>query len=356
MPAQRKLSGAPTSGGDAVTARPLTRTRVPLRRGGWAHGTAISKSIVPLRSVARTTAQACGVNRCSLFAWSEGYLLPVMSQFASGERQEHLWRAFLSLGMYRISEIPASARAVTERRAVIVRDTREEPWLPLQWSATFGAAAALVLPLVRDTAIVGMALLDNGAADISREQIRRARALGPYLASVIDSALSLTELHGGVAVPESAVSGGRTGGITSELQEAVRRITRLYARAAQIAMYAEQVRIDNLLHDTLRPTLFSIGFRIEAALRGPRRASVLRAFIRDLKPDMGLMMMQINQLIPAGSQPAHAPWAELKTQIGFGLRDEVGRIPDGGVRGGGDDRGAVGYSPPGARTSRRILE
>ena len=336
------------SGGDVVTASVIPRP-VPWRQGGWAHGAPISKSIVPLRSVARTTAQACGVNRCSLFAWSEGYLLPVMSQFASGERREPLWRAFLSLGMYRITEIPAFARAITERRAVLVRGTRDEPGLPPQWATTFGATSGLVMPLLRDTAIVGVAFLDNGAADISREQIRRTRGLGPYLASVMDSALSLTELRGGAAAAREAASSGRMGGFTSDLQEAVRGIAQLYARAAQIAIHAEQVRIDKFLHDTVRQTLFAMGFRIEAALRGPRRASVLRAFIRKLKPDVGLMMMQVNQVIPADSKPANVPWAELEALIGFALRDEAGRIADSGARGKDADCGR-------ARTSRRVRE
>jgi signal transduction histidine kinase len=343
--AHHQLSNRPTSGGDTARAYAPTdtvsRRRVPSRRGGWAHGAAISRSIVPLRSLARTTAQACGVHRCSLFAWSEGYLLPVMSQFASGERREHLWRAFVGLGMYRITEIPAFARAVTERRAVIVRDTRDEPGLPRQWAAMFGAASGLVLPLLRDTGIVGVALLDNGAADISREQIRRTRGLGPYLASVIDSALSLSELRGRATVPETPPGGGRTGGAAPDLQDAIRRVTRLYARAAEVALYAERVRVDNVLHDTLRQTLFSIGFRIEAALRGAPRVSAFRAFIRELKQDVGLMMMQINQVIPTGSSPA-APWeelAELEAQIGFGLRDAVGQFPHRVARGADEDGG-----------------
>jgi GAF domain-containing protein len=342
MAAQQQSSAGRTSGGDppfSVRTVAVSRRRGASSGRGWAHGTAISKSIVPLRSLARTTAQACGVHRCSLFAWCEGFLLPVMSQFASGERREHLWRAFLGLGMYRLNEIPAFTRAVTERRTVIVRDTRDERGLPPHWGTTFGAASGLVLPLLRDHAVIGVALLDNGTADISREQIRRTRGLGPYLASVIDSTLSLSELRSSAAPPETPLSGGRPGGAIPELQETVRRVTRLYARATEVAIYAERVRVDNLLHDTLRQTLFSMGFRIEAALRSPQRASVLRAFIQDFKQDLAVMMMQINQMIPPGSSPAH-PWAELaelEAQIGFGLRDGVAPLPGGVARGAGED-------------------
>jgi hypothetical protein len=337
---QQHFSSGRLSGGDAgafVTTVAVTGTPVASGRGGWAHGTAISKSIVPLRSLARTTAQACGVDRCSLFAWCEGFLLPVMSQFASGQRRESLWRAFLGLGPFRLDEIPAFARAVAERRAILVRDTRDERGLPAQWGATFGAGAALVLPLMRDAVTVGVALLDNGSADITRDQIRRTRGLGPYLASVIDSTLSLSELRGWAAAPLPPLSSGRVGTSSMpELQETVRRITRLYARATEIALYAERVRVDNLLHDTLRQTLFTLGFRIEAALRGPQRASALRAFIREFKQDIAVMMMQINQVVPTRGTPAHAPWAELaelEAQIGFGLKETLRPLPETGAAG-----------------------
>jgi hypothetical protein len=360
MAEQQYLSSGRLSGGDAggfVSTVAVSGRPVPSSRAGWAHGTGIYKSIVPLRSLARTTAQACGVDRCSLFAWCEGFLLPVMSQFASGHRRESLWRAFLSLGPYRLDEIPAFARAVTERRPILVRDPREELGLPAQWGATFGAGSALVVPLMRDAAIIGVALLDNGSADITRDQIRRTRGLGPYLASVIDSTLSLTELRGwaaaplppltsgrpGTSMPElqapvPPLSSGRPGTSMPELQETVRRITRLYARAAEVAIYAERVRVDNLLHDTLRQTLFTLGFRIEAALRGPQRASALRTFIRGFKQDIAAMMMQINQVVPTRGTPAHAPWAELEAQIGFGLRDTVRQFPESGARGADDTR------------------
>jgi hypothetical protein len=42
------------------------------------------------------------------------------------------------------------------------------------------------------------------------------------------------------------------------------------------------------------------------------------------------MMMQINQVIPTGTAPAHAPWAEmaeLEAQMGFRLRDALRHIP-----------------------------
>jgi signal transduction histidine kinase len=320
------------SAGTLVGTFAVGPTRRSARPAGWAHGTGVAKAIVPLRSLARTTAQACGVDRCSLFAWCEGFLLPVMSQFASGERRESLWRAFLGLGPYRLDDVPAFTRALAERRPILVRDTADERGLPPQWSTTFEAGSAIVVPLLRGDVVIGVALLDNGTANISRDQARRMRALGPYLASVIDSTLSLSELRRSAAPPEAALGNGHTAASTPELQETVRRITRLYARAAGVAIYAERVRMDNLLHDTLRQTLFSLGFRIEAALRRrPQRVSELRSFIREFKQDVALMMMQINQVVASGHTPVHMPWAELaemEARLGLGLRDAERAAPD----------------------------
>ena len=79
---------------------------------------------------------------------------------------------------------------------------------------------------------------------------------------------------------------------------------RLYARAAQEAIDAERVRVYNLLHDTLRRTLFSIGLRIEQCLHQPLRGPALRASLRRIKRDVSLMMTQINDVIPADVSPS----------------------------------------------------
>src|SRR3954451_19915593 len=47
-----------------------------------------SKFIVMLRGLARTTAEACGFDRCSIFLLRDERLVPVMSQFASGNARD----------------------------------------------------------------------------------------------------------------------------------------------------------------------------------------------------------------------------------------------------------------------------
>jgi GAF domain-containing protein len=371
-----------------------------------------------LRALARTTAHACGFARCSVLVCSDGLLVPLVSQLASGKRHE-------GLGPYELHEVPAFARAITERRPIVVRDAHRDG-LPYEWTATFGRAARLVVPLLCDAGLVGVMVLDSGSETISRDRVRRARGLAPYLGAAIRSAVSVREIHGRLRAAETLLSVGRTIGSTLELQEVVRRITReaaravaadsagvylmtetdgvlrpfaayhmperilaairiqpvvvddprwlaarasddvpndpafqhpifrqfpaqslvltplkdsegvigmlvcawwsarrrlsrnelrllegiaehaasaivnaqRYARAAQAGIDEERTRVDNVLHDTLRRTLFSVALRIERCLRDRQPSSTLRAMVRELKQDVGLMMTQVNDVIP----------------------------------------------------------
>jgi GAF domain-containing protein len=372
-----------------------------------------------LRALARTTAHACGFARCSVLVCSDGLLVPLVSQLASGKRHE-------GLGPYELHEVPAFARAITERRPVLVRDAHRDG-LPHEWTAVFGPAARLVVPLLCDAGLVGVMVLDSGTLLISRDRVRRARGLAPYLAAAIRSALSVTEMDNRLRTAETLLSVGRTIGSTLELQEVVRRITRevakavsadsagvylmtesegvlrpfaayhmpekllaairiqpvvvddprwltprasddvpndpafqhpifrqfpaqslvltplkdgagvigmlvcvwwsarrrlsrnelrlvegiaehaataivnaqRYARAAaQVAIDEERTRVDNVLHDTVRRTLFSVALRIERCLRDGQPSSTLRAMVREIKQEVGLMMTQVNDVIP----------------------------------------------------------
>lgn len=371
-----------------------------------------------LRALARTTAHACGFARCSVLVCSEGLLVPLVSQLASGKRHD-------GLGPYALHEVPAFARAITERRPVVVRDAHRDG-LPYEWTAAFGPARRLVVPLLCDAGLVGVMVLDSAKALISRDGVRRARGLAPYLATAIRSALSVTEMDGRLRAAETLLSVGRTIGSTLELQEVVRRITReaakavaadsagvylmtaadgvlrpfaayhmpenilaairiqpvvvddprwlvprasddvpndpafrhpifrqfpaqslvltplkdaggvigmlvcawwsarrrlsrtelrlvegiadhattaivnaqRYARAAQAGIEEERTRVDNVLHDTLRRTLFSVALRIEQCLRDGQPSSTLRTIVREIKQEVGVMMAQVNDVIP----------------------------------------------------------
>jgi signal transduction histidine kinase len=71
-----------------------------------------------------------------------------------------------------------------------------------------------------------------------------------------------------------------------------------YARAAQAGIEEERTRVDNVLHDTLRRTLFSVALRIERCLRDGQPSSTLRTIVREIKQEVGVMMAQVNDVIP----------------------------------------------------------
>ena len=77
---------------------------------------------------------------------------------------------------------------------------------------------------------------------------------------------------------------------------------RLYAKAAHAAVAQERVRVDKILHDTLRQTVFSMALKIEMALMGNTRtkASALRTALRSVKQDASLMMAQMREVLPPG--------------------------------------------------------
>jgi GAF domain-containing protein len=77
-----------------------------------------------------------------------------------------------------------------------------------------------------------------------------------------------------------------------------------FARATRTAIDAERVRVDNLLHDTLRRTLFAVALRIERCLTPRQPSAALRSIVRQIKADVGLMMTQVNGVIPADLEDA----------------------------------------------------
>jgi GAF domain-containing protein len=387
--------------------------------------TTASKFKVMLRCLARTTAESCGVDRCSIFLAKDGWLVPIMSQFASGKARDDLWPLFLALGPSKVDEVPAFAKAIRQRRVITVRGA--------VWG-TFAVASGLVVPLFGETAVIGVMVLD-GNSRVTRDRIRRARVLARNVALAIERPVSAMEIRSQLRAAETLLRIGRTIGSTLELQEVVRRITRetaqalgadsagiylmskrtnelepfagyhmpkelldsirrqpvpvvnpgdlqmyasdnvpsdpafqhpifrqfpaqslilaplraqeevvgmlvcawwterrrlalderqlvegiaaqaatavlnarLYGDAAHAAIAAERIRLDNLLHDTFRQTLFSIGLRVERCLRAGQRMSSARPIIRAIKRDVALTMEQLNHLVPIDStSPAFA--------------------------------------------------
>jgi GAF domain-containing protein len=383
-----------------------------------------------LRRLARVTAEACAVDRCSIFIPKGDVLVPAMSQLATGAARADLWQAFTEL---ETKVGPAGPAIVMEvlgaRRSRVVVDVPTDPRVPGEWKR-FGIRSMLLVPLVRDGAVVGLMVLDTTAPSIRPGQRRRAGQLAHSITLAIDSPASTREMRSRLRASETILSVGRTIGSTLELQEVVRRITReaahavradsagvylmtetrdrllpyaayhmpkeildtirrrpvilkhfsdlqthwsadvpndpafqapifrqfpakslilaplrakdgvigvlacawwtrrhrvsreeislmeslagpaavaienarLYAKAAQAAVDQERVRVDRILHDTLRQTVFSMAMKIEMALMGSARtkAPALRTALQSLKQDASLMMAQMREVLPPG--------------------------------------------------------
>jgi len=355
-------------------------------------------------------------------------LVPLMSQFACGPARPELWQMFKALETKVALEAPGiAAEVLAARRPRLIVDVPHDPRVPADWKR-FGAATLLLVPLVRDDAVVGLMALDTTAPSIDARQRRRASQLARAVILAIDSPGSTREMRGRLRASETILNVGRTIGSTLELQEVVRRITReaahavradsagvylmtenrdrllpyaayhmpkeildtirrrpvilkhfqdlqthwsadvpndpvfqapifrqfpakslilaplrakdgvigvlacawwtrrhrvsreeislmeslagpaavaienarLYAKAAQAAVDQERVRVDRILHDTLRQTVFSMAMKIEIALMGSRKGSALRAALRGLKQDAAVMMTQMREVVPPG--------------------------------------------------------
>jgi signal transduction histidine kinase len=225
-----------------------------------------SRLAAALRAPARVSAEACGVDRCSVFLVKAGHLRPIVSQFAGGAFSGELWQTFKALETRLAPDPPVLlAELLRTRRAALVVDVPNHPGVPLEWKR-FGATTALLVPLVRGDAVVGLSVFDTRGPAITRAQRRCARELARLHAFAI---------IGAMRDPDQVVR-----------------------RAAQAAVDAERLRIDAILHDTLRNTVFSMAMRIELALTGKSNPSALRAALRGLKHDAAVMMVQMRDVVP----------------------------------------------------------
>jgi len=210
-----------------------------------------------LKILARRTAEACGVERCSIFLWRDNRLVPAMAQFASGATAPNLWQAFAALEPCGLDDAPVLARALRERRVVLVQEPLEGGLFPPHWIETFDPGSLLVVPLLRRDRFVGVLVLDNrsGGAPITEAHVRLARAIGAQAALAIASARLEEETRNRLRETETLRTVGRVIGSTLDLQEVARRITREAARvvgADSAGIYVEDNR-------SLRPLA---GYRI----------------------------------------------------------------------------------------------
>jgi len=73
--------------------------------------------------------------------------------------------------------------------------------------------------------------------------------------------------------------------------------SRLYARAQELGVNRERVRLAGELHDTLSQMLFSVALKLDWCLHRLPTQSELRSRVAEIKRDTGFMMRQIRDLI-----------------------------------------------------------
>jgi signal transduction histidine kinase len=225
-----------------------------------------------LAVLARVTAQACAVDRCSIFIRNDEVLVPAVSEFATGGSRRELWRALTNLEAKIDTDAPAILTdLLRSHRPRLISDLPHESGIPDEWKQ-FGATTVLLIPLARDGHLVGLVVLDTSASVIGPARVRRARQLARGISLVLDNAAS-SDMRAGIA-----------------------------HEAADAAIAQERIRVDRILHDGLRQTLFSMAMKIELALLGNRRPFAVRAALRALKQDAATMMAQMREVVPRRSE------------------------------------------------------
>jgi GAF domain-containing protein len=394
---------------------------------------------VLVKFLARNTAQACQVDRGSIFLWRRGRLVPVAAEFADRFRQPEWQEVFERVRERRLERIPAFMRALRDRTPILVVDPRRSSLVPRYWIETFESRSLLALPLFRGDRIVGVLQLDNSVtgAPITQRQLAFANALTGQLALTIDDArlvaqtrrrfhrtrtllrvtgvvtstLDLREVARLITREVARLLGADSAGIYSQdrmllrplaayhlpkellesmrnqpiaLEEmhALKRVmeearqsvwtddvpnhpafrdeifqrfraqsilltplrvgdelfgmlvcawwnrrrrlsraelslveaiaaqaaiaianARLYAVAEEAAVKRERMRLDQILHDTLSQTVFSIALKLDHCLRDLRCSPDFRDTLKELKEAAGVVMTQMRQLLPAEPPP-----------------------------------------------------
>jgi GAF domain-containing protein/DNA-binding response OmpR family regulator len=140
----------------------------------------------------RKLAQACGVDRCSLFLWDEetGLVTPVMAQFATGESNEGMWTAFQDVGRLKLVEVPFLYEAMERQGPIEIHDPASDPLVPAGWMDRFEFKSLLVVPIFRKHRVVGACVLDycREARRFTPDQMVLASALASQVALALESA------------------------------------------------------------------------------------------------------------------------------------------------------------------------
>ena|GEM_PF-3571610 len=142
-----------------------------------------------LKEISQLAARACDMDRCSIYRWRQGRLIPTTSQFRDGRTDEALWRLFKGLGALRVEEFPIFSETILSRTPVVVNEPESER-LPADLRS-LGLQEFLVVPLIRQGEVIGAMALDNLGPQprpVKPLQVEMATTIASQVALVFENA------------------------------------------------------------------------------------------------------------------------------------------------------------------------
>jgi GAF domain-containing protein/ActR/RegA family two-component response regulator len=244
------------------TTRRLEETAALLEVAAILGSTLESRQL--LKRVAMKIAQVCRVDRCSVERWDGDRVVPLMSQFADGRERPELWDAFHRLTPYSPRSVPAHARAIETRRAVVIDDAVATDQIPRQWVEFFQLKSLLVVPLVAQDRVIGVMTLDYSERPTRFEQwqVDLATAIAGQFALAIENTRLYEEARERLHETSTLVAVVRALSEPGPVEEVMRRVAREVGRAF------EADSVGAYLVDERRESLVGIaGYRVPADLR-----------------------------------------------------------------------------------------
>jgi GAF domain-containing protein/CheY-like chemotaxis protein len=175
-----------------------------------------------LAEVARRSAQALGVERCTISLWQGERLVPMAAQFADGHLSVDLWdrlkRSDREGGFDRVAAIEEAART---KQPVAVDDATQSPLVPQAWMDHFGTRAVLVAPLVVKDQVIGVMVLGDsrGPRAWTTDQVGLATTIAAHVALAVDRAQNYAEAEHRANEVQTLAEVGETLTSTLELPE-----------------------------------------------------------------------------------------------------------------------------------------
>ena len=145
-----------------------------------------------LETVAQRTAQACGVDRCSILLLDDerSKLIPLMSQFGHGTKNRDLWKFFRQQTYIESVDQVPSLWTVLQGRQAVVLDKQSLSLLPARWIEPFEIKVLLAVPLISKDEVVGLMVLDHteSGRSFTKEQVNLATTIAMQVSIAIENA------------------------------------------------------------------------------------------------------------------------------------------------------------------------